>query len=318
MSGGSESVDSAIRLAHGYHVCNGEPDRWKVIGRWPSYHGVTHRRARRRRPPGPARRARTAVARLPPRRLGRRRRAGGDDRGPGPRDRRGVHRRAGDRRRPAAPWCPRRTTSPRVAEICRRNGVLFIVDEVMTGVRPHRPASFGIDHWDVVPDILVGGKGLSGGYAPMGGPVRPGGGDPDPGRQGPDVHVLHLRRPVVGLRHLRPGAADHGGRAPGRALRHRWATCCRRRLRETLRRPPPRLGGARPRPDGGPGARGGARPAAVVPGRGALRPGRRAGGAGPRRVGLPGGLGRPGAGRRPARTAVHDHRGRDRPDRRRC
>jgi adenosylmethionine-8-amino-7-oxononanoate aminotransferase len=27
---------------------------------------------------------------------------------------------------------------------------------------------FGVDHWDVVPDILVGGKGLTGGYMPMG------------------------------------------------------------------------------------------------------------------------------------------------------
>ena len=26
---------------------------------------------------------------------------------------------------------------------------------------------FGVDHWDVVPDILVGGKGLTGGYAPL-------------------------------------------------------------------------------------------------------------------------------------------------------
>jgi adenosylmethionine-8-amino-7-oxononanoate aminotransferase len=57
---------------------------------------------------------------------------------------------------------------PRVAEICARNDVLFIADEVMTGFgRTGR--NFAIEHWGVVPDILVGGKGLAGGYAAMGG-----------------------------------------------------------------------------------------------------------------------------------------------------
>ncbi|MDX1384097.1 MAG: aminotransferase class III-fold pyridoxal phosphate-dependent enzyme, partial [Thermoanaerobaculia bacterium] len=56
---------------------------------------------------------------------------------------------------------------PEVFEICRRHGVLVIVDEVMTGYgRTGR--KFGIDHWGLTPDILFGGKGLSGGYAPMG------------------------------------------------------------------------------------------------------------------------------------------------------
>ena len=40
-SGGSESADSAVRLARAYHVANGRPERWKVIGRHPSYHGIT-------------------------------------------------------------------------------------------------------------------------------------------------------------------------------------------------------------------------------------------------------------------------------------
>lgn len=166
-SGGSEAVDSAIRLAHAYHVCNGEPDRYKVIGRWPSYHGVN---------------------------LGGL--AAGGHRA----------RRAGYERLlldfPHVVWDdpdaleamigaqgPQNIAAfiaepvigsaggalvapedyfPRVAEICRRYGVLFIADEVMTGFgRTGR--KFGVDHWDVVPDVLVGGKGLAGGYAPMGG-----------------------------------------------------------------------------------------------------------------------------------------------------
>src|SRR5579864_2882475 len=54
-----------------------------------------------------------------------------------------------------------------VAEICRRHGVLLIADEVMTGMgRTGR--NFAVDHWGVAPDILVTAKGLSSGYAPLG------------------------------------------------------------------------------------------------------------------------------------------------------
>jgi adenosylmethionine-8-amino-7-oxononanoate aminotransferase len=54
-----------------------------------------------------------------------------------------------------------------VAEICRRHGVLLIADEVMTGMgRTGR--NFALEHWDVAPDILVAAKGLSSGYAPLG------------------------------------------------------------------------------------------------------------------------------------------------------
>jgi adenosylmethionine-8-amino-7-oxononanoate aminotransferase len=54
-----------------------------------------------------------------------------------------------------------------VAEICRRQGVLLIADEVMTGVgRTGR--NFAVEHWEVAPDIVVAAKGLSSGYAPLG------------------------------------------------------------------------------------------------------------------------------------------------------
>lgn len=54
-----------------------------------------------------------------------------------------------------------------VAEICRRHGLLLIADEVMTGMgRTGR--NFAVQHWDVEPDILVTAKGLSSGYAPLG------------------------------------------------------------------------------------------------------------------------------------------------------
>jgi adenosylmethionine-8-amino-7-oxononanoate aminotransferase len=54
-----------------------------------------------------------------------------------------------------------------VAEVCRKNGVLLIADEVMSGMgRTGR--NFAVDHWNVAPDILVTAKGLSSGYAPLG------------------------------------------------------------------------------------------------------------------------------------------------------
>ena len=60
----------------------------------------------------------------------------------------------------------------KIAEVCRRHGVLLIADEVMTGMgRTGR--NFAIEHWDitpgdVAPDILIAAKGLSSGYAPLG------------------------------------------------------------------------------------------------------------------------------------------------------
>lgn len=56
---------------------------------------------------------------------------------------------------------------PSIAQICRENGVLLIADEVMTGMgRTGR--NFAVDHWGVAPDILVTAKGLASGYAPLG------------------------------------------------------------------------------------------------------------------------------------------------------
>jgi acetylornithine/succinyldiaminopimelate/putrescine aminotransferase len=54
----------------------------------------------------------------------------------------------------------------RAAQICRAAGALLIVDEVQTGLG--RTGRFwGIEHFDAQPDILVVGKGLSGGLYPI-------------------------------------------------------------------------------------------------------------------------------------------------------
>ena len=55
----------------------------------------------------------------------------------------------------------------RLAEICQRHGILLIADEVMTGMgRTGKP--FAVQHWGIEPDIIVTGKGVASGYAPVG------------------------------------------------------------------------------------------------------------------------------------------------------
>ena len=55
----------------------------------------------------------------------------------------------------------------RVAEICRHHGVLLVADEVMTGMgRTGR--NFAVEHWGIAPGVLITAKGLSSGYAPLG------------------------------------------------------------------------------------------------------------------------------------------------------
>lgn len=54
----------------------------------------------------------------------------------------------------------------RIKEICERNEILFIADEVMTGIA-RTGAMFGMEHYGVEPDLMALGKGMSAGYTPM-------------------------------------------------------------------------------------------------------------------------------------------------------
>ena len=55
---------------------------------------------------------------------------------------------------------------PKIAQICKKYDVLLIADEILTGFG-RTGKKFAVDHWNIKPDILLLGKGLSGGYAPM-------------------------------------------------------------------------------------------------------------------------------------------------------
>lgn len=65
-------------------------------------------------------------------------------------------------------WIPPENFLKGVRELCDRNDWLLIADEVLTGLgRTGR--MWGVEHYDVAPDILVIGKNLSGGVEPCAG-----------------------------------------------------------------------------------------------------------------------------------------------------
>lgn len=55
---------------------------------------------------------------------------------------------------------------PGVARLCRETGSLYVADEVQTGLG-RTGHLWGIEAWGVAPDMLVTGKGLSGGLYPV-------------------------------------------------------------------------------------------------------------------------------------------------------
>jgi len=181
-SGGSEAVDLALRIVRQHFVSKGEPARWKVIGRELSYHGTTlsgldvgdH----------PKRRPAYApwlhdVPKVPPTyplRCAMCRGAGGctlacADALEATIQQAGSETVAAFIFEPvggstAGALTPAPGYLARIGEICRRHGILTIADEVMSGFG-RTGAHFAVDHEAFVPDLLVGGKGLASGYAPI-------------------------------------------------------------------------------------------------------------------------------------------------------
>lgn len=65
-------------------------------------------------------------------------------------------------------WIPPTNFLQGIREICDRNDWLMIADEVLTGLG-RTGKMWAVQHYDVIPDILVVGKNLSGGIAPCAG-----------------------------------------------------------------------------------------------------------------------------------------------------
>jgi len=181
-SGGSEAIDLAVRIARQHFVSKGEPARWKVIGRELSYHGTTlagldvggHPKRRKGMEPWlhdlPKAPACYPLRCTLCRSAGRCTLACADAL-------EDAIGRAGPETVAAFIFEPvggstagALTSAPgylaRIGEICRRHGILTIADEVMSGFG-RTGARFAVDHDAFVPDLLVGGKGLAAGYAPI-------------------------------------------------------------------------------------------------------------------------------------------------------
>ena len=179
-SGGSESVEAALRLARQHHVSAGRTGKWKVIGTDLSYHGVSlgalsvANHAPRRgafepmlipfpKTPAPYRylRGEATPSEHPADALERVILEEGPETVAGficeP-----VVGSAGGALVPVDDFWVR------AREICTKYDVLLIADEVMTGFG-RTGKRFAVEHFGIEPDIMVGGKGLAGGYAPIGG-----------------------------------------------------------------------------------------------------------------------------------------------------
>ncbi len=181
-SGGSEAVEVALKLARQVCVERGEAGRSTIISRWTSYHGATlatlsvgGARARRRKYEPML----LDVPHISPPYCYRDGHA--DHEGCGERyaaELESAILAAGPRSVAAfiaepiiasvgGAISPPDDYWPLIREVCDRHGVLLIVDEVVTGFG-RTGADFAVDHWGIVPDLLVMGKGISGGYAPLG------------------------------------------------------------------------------------------------------------------------------------------------------
>jgi len=58
----------------------------------------------------------------------------------------------------------------KVSKICKENDILFIADEVICGFG-RTGTNFGMENFGVIPDIITMAKGITSGYAPLGGMI---------------------------------------------------------------------------------------------------------------------------------------------------
>tara|TARA_R110002020_G_scaffold34066_20_gene103656 strand:- start:3683 stop:5041 length:1359 start_codon:yes stop_codon:yes gene_type:complete len=183
VSGGSEAVESTIKLARQYKLAIGEASRWKVISRFPSYHGGTLGAVALTgydpltKPFEPMFRAMPKVP--APLCYLDRDNLSDEDRGIKYADmlRDEIIAQGPDTvlafiMEPVGGASTGALVAPdsyygRIREICDEFGILLIYDEVMTGAG--RTGKFvASEHWGVIPDIVALSKGFAAGYSPLG------------------------------------------------------------------------------------------------------------------------------------------------------
>jgi adenosylmethionine-8-amino-7-oxononanoate aminotransferase len=188
VSGGSEAVESCIKLARQWAVATGQPGRWKIIGRMPSYHGGTYGSLSvtgdglltdsfaeqiRMMPTVPAPTAYRDRDNLSPEERGVRYADMLEEKilAEGPDSVLAFIMEPIGGAATGALVAPD-SYYPRIREICDRHGILLIHDEVMSGIG-RTGAFLGGDHWECRPDIVALSKGIGSGYVPLGALAAP-------------------------------------------------------------------------------------------------------------------------------------------------
>jgi adenosylmethionine-8-amino-7-oxononanoate aminotransferase len=184
VSGGSEAIESCLKMVRAYHLARHEPDRTVVVARHGSYHGNSmgaldlSGREPLRRPYEPWLGRFRHVSAAYPYRAGEAAAHALGDVDALVADLEAAIAEAGQGRVAAfvaepivgatlAAVVPPDGYWPAIAEVCRRHGILLVADEVMTGFgRTGR--WFGLDHWGVRADVIACAKGMGGGYFPLG------------------------------------------------------------------------------------------------------------------------------------------------------
>ncbi len=185
-SGGSEAVETALKLARQYQVESGERKRYQIISRKQSYHGATlgalaaSGNLRRREMYLPMTREFAHIG-IPycyrcPYACNNCAQQYADELET--ELKKNASEIAGFILEPVSGATLGAAVPPdgylqRIADICRKHGVLLIADEVMTGFgRTGR--NFAVEHWQGAPDILVCAKGIASGYVPLGAVIASG------------------------------------------------------------------------------------------------------------------------------------------------
>lgn len=175
---GSEGVETLVKIALEYHAACGRPKKTKVIARTPSYHGTTlgalalsghesrrfgldHALPRIPNVPAPyALRCPDAdVGGYCVRALKEKIRQEDADTVAGILAEPIVGASGGALVPPDGYW-------QAVRALCDQHDILLLTDEVMCGFG-RAGTRFALDRWAVEPDVMVAGKGLGGGYAPI-------------------------------------------------------------------------------------------------------------------------------------------------------
>lgn len=189
VSGGSEAVESCLKLARQYAVAIGQTSRYKVISRFPSYHGSTLGAlavtgyAPMTAPFAPMMHEMPKIP-APTCYLDR------DDLTPEERGiryadlleaeilRQGPETVLAFIMEPVGGASTGALVAPdsyygRIRDICDQYSILLIYDEVMSGAG--RTGTFlAAEHWGITPDIIALSKGFAAGYVPLGAMVAPG------------------------------------------------------------------------------------------------------------------------------------------------